>query len=374
MNKPSLTKQNFIDLLMSDIPILKPNNCDIKDVRSLIVSFRDGMSYDDNTQISSEGRYTVILKLNESENLLHTLINIDIDMVHDNKDFCNIVSIIKKIGYSQTTFNFECCGGCTKINTEISNDIKKYNKYNFCNEDISQNVITLVDYVLDHGSCVMFADFSFKALINNWHTENWGICPFRNISKINGIYNVSYPLEETKKSQFGQLAQIAKMVEPDDNKDSNDVSCFSMKVNTLQGTLVYDIRENIDPNITLYVHSVIQDTKNINCKYIPSVAYGSSNIKGLPVHTVVNFKNKTGIMILSNIHFKELVDVNANINSVISSASNILGKQRSGEMVQQLSSVKCPKLIRSITSSYVAEITNGSNPINRTLKKAKTGP
>jgi hypothetical protein len=347
---------------------MPPKNCDIKNVNNLVVTFRDGITFDDNTQILSKGRHTIVLNFQNAEKLLQLLINIENDITTENTDFCDVLTIINQIGYEHTTFNFECCGGCNLLDINNCNNVKKYNQYYFTDVNTSNHVIALTDYVLKQGSCVMFADFSFKALINNWNIQSWGICPFRHINTMNGIFKITYPLETTKQSQFSQLAQIASMVTPDDNTDLCDTSCFSINVHALQGTLVYDIKTNIVPNITLYVHSVITDTSNITDDYIPSIAHGSKNIHGLPVHTVVNFKNIPGIMIVSNIHFKELVDVNVDTDTVIYNAEKILGRQRSKEMAQELESQVCPQLIRSITSSYVAEITNGTNQVTKKRK------
>lgn len=366
-------EQQQESLIFGQYPI---TNCDIKNVKSLIVTFRDGMSYDDTTYIYSKGRYTTLIQFSDAKALLELLLNVDNDIKHENKDFCDILSIIKQIGFQQTTFNFECCSGCTQTCYNVSEDSKltEHHSRHFRNEETTTHIVSLVDYLLTKGSCVMFADFSFKSLIQNWNNENWGECPFRNISTMCGLLNITYPLDETKKSQFGQLAQIASMAIPDKKTNTEEVSSFSMTVKSLPGTLVYDIKEEIDSNITLYVHSVMSNTQNITCEYNPSVAHGSHAISGLPIHTVVNFQNRPGLMVVSNIHFKELVDIDANVDTVLQKATNVLGRQRTDEMEQQLSKSKCPKLKRALTSSYVAEITSGSNPINRpvVVKRAKT--
>lgn len=364
--KPTLLCVKPVDMNMPQ------NVCDVKDVTSLIVNFRDGISYDDNTRISSKGRYATVIRFCDAEELLHMLLNIDNDVHSDNNILCTILEIIKNIGYSQTTFNFECCDGCGNNTsfTNSSNITRKNNISHFKNEIISRHVINLIDYVLDKSSYVMFADFSFKALIQYWDNEKWGKCPFRNISTIHGTLHIKYPFEETQKSQFGQLSKIASMAIPDKKTDINEVSIFSMTVEALPETLVYDIHENIDPNITLYVHSIISDTAIIAIEHNTTIAHGSNNLSGIPVHTVVNFKNKPGVMIVSNVHFKELVDMNADVNSVIHNAENVLSKQRSDEMKHELlSAANCPQLVRCLTNSYVAEITNGSNPVNKTVNK-----
>ena len=345
-------------------------NFDIKTITSLYVSLREDTSYDDNTHISSNGRYNILITFRDVSQLFQLLTNNETKT--ENKILNNILTVINKIGYSQTTFNFECCSGCTQNCHDNSNN-KLYQTNYFGDEKTSQCVISFVDYVLEQGSYTMFADFSFKALIQNWDTIKLGVCPFRNITTTVGLLEIVCPLESTKNSQFGQLSHIASLAIPEQKTDENEVSNFLLSINSLPATLVYDISSEIDPNIKLYVQSVIPDTSNIDVEFNSSIAYGSNNISGLPVHTVVNFANKKGVMIVSNVHFKELHDINVNIDSVMNSAEQIFGRTRSDEMKQQLSLIKCPKLTRAVTSGFVAEITNGSNPIvSRPSKKAKT--
>lgn len=374
-NLPLLTineSNNNISILEYTTYRQPVNECSIDNAKSLTVHLRDGSSFDDVTNIISKTRYNVVIGLDNTDELLTMMLNNEVKS--SNTVLSTIIQLINKIGYQKVTFNFECCSGCNGSYDNNSSDAHDTNVH-FNNIHISKIVIKLVDHLLGVGSYVMFADFSFKALIYHWDANNWGACPFRNIGTIVGHLNIKYPLEETKKSQFGQLASLASMAIPEMKNNMEDISIVSMTVSSMPSTLVYDIHTEIDPNITLYVHSVMPNTTDIKYRFNLSTAHGSTNLTGLPIHSVVNFANRTGVMILSNIHFKELVDIDADINKVIDRANMVFGKQRSEEIKQELLSAvtqEHPKMVRALTSSYVAEITNGSDPINRKPKKYKT--
>lgn len=333
----------------------------------LVVFLSSGIRYD-NIESIRKGRYTIHIDFADSKELLRFLL--DSNDNHTNTDFYTIKSIIKNIGYTNTTFNFECCDGCSLYKITPTSTIDEYNTHYFKDKTVTQDIINLIEHLLHQESIVMFSDFSFMALIHNWNTENWGDCPFRNISSISNTINVSFPLEEAKQSQFGQLNHLASMVIPDEKTDSGEVSSFTISVNTLPGTLIYDIKETIHPNLTLYVHSVIQDSDMLNIKYNNSIAYGSKNMSGLPVHTVVNFNNRKGVMIVSNIHFKDLYNVNVNIEEIKRRSRELFTVQRSNELIRNLSSTN--SIPRAITDSYVAEIINASNPKNKSFRKVHT--
>ena len=196
LKRPQLKRANtsiYVPMMSNNI-YNELYNFDIKTITSLYVSLREDTSYDDNTHISSNGRYNILITFRDVSQLFQLLTNNETKT--ENKILNNILTVINKIGYSQTTFNFECCSGCTQNCHDNSNN-KPYQTNYFGDEKTSQCVISFVDYVLEQGSYTMFADFSFKALIQNWDTIKLGVCPFRNITTTVGLLEIVCPLNST---------------------------------------------------------------------------------------------------------------------------------------------------------------------------------
>jgi hypothetical protein len=88
-----------------------------------------------------------------------------------------------------------------------------------------------------------------------------------------------------------------------------------------------------------------------------------STVKGLPVHTIVTFTNMPGSLVMSSLHLTNLTAVNTNLKNVVDSATNILGRQRSAQMEEQLKQAEkygIVALTRTI-SDCVTEIASSSH-------------
>ncbi|VBB18669.1 hypothetical protein YASMINEVIRUS_1200 [Yasminevirus sp. GU-2018] len=92
-------------------------------------------------------------------------------------------------------------------------------------------------------------------------------------------------------------------------------------------------------------------------------ASGTNNLTGLPVHSVVTFRHFPGSLVVSSMHLSNLLQVNTDIRSVVSVASQVLGRQRSAQIEEQLTVAQQqgPALLRAMTSSLVAEIASSSS-------------
>jgi hypothetical protein len=104
---------------------------------------------------------------------------------------------------------------------------------------------------------------------------------------------------------------------------------------------------------------------------ISVAAHGTNGLKGIPIHTIVNFPGKPGTLIVSSLHLKNLVSVNTNVSSVLRVASNCLDaelfRQVSIDLEFEASKKDAPSLQRSI--SCVVAMVATSNTISAVSEK-----
>ena len=119
----------------------------------------------------------------------------------------------------------------------------------------------------------------------------------------------------------------------------------------------------IDHNMQSTIKKTIEPFDMKNYDQCCATAYGiDSTIKGLPVHTIVTFINMPGTLVMSSLHLTNLTAVNTNLKNVVETATNILGRQRSAQMEQQLKQAEkygMVALTRTI-SNCVTEIATSS--------------
>ncbi|AYV77582.1 MAG: hypothetical protein Dasosvirus9_6 [Dasosvirus sp.] len=94
---------------------------------------------------------------------------------------------------------------------------------------------------------------------------------------------------------------------------------------------------------------------------IKTFAHGTKYLTGYPVHTIVRFKNRKGPMIVSSLHFCELLSVNTDIKHLVKTTEDVFGRARSEEIERELNNAP-PELLRARTAQVAMEIINNSNP------------
>jgi hypothetical protein len=251
-------------------------------VTHLVINFYDGHSFDPSyRKYTVETREVVTLQIKQAHDLLKRLQivaqctenkgtddhdNIDIDG-HNLSKHTLIRQTIDRIGYKNTTLNFECCGG-------YGGCISSYNEqenYQFVNSEYSTHTVDLIVHMLKMGAQVICADFASKALIQNWDADKFGVtCPFKNVGSECGSVRVSYAINPCKDCQFPQLSSLASMALPD-KKDGDDQPQSSITMEAMGNTIVYAIKKEIDPKISVNVMSVAVGKMNRSHKTYPLV-------------------------------------------------------------------------------------------------------
>jgi hypothetical protein len=88
--------------------------------------------------------------------------------------------------------------------------------------------------------------------------------------------------------------------------------------------------------------------------------YGIKRLKGIPIHTIVEFRDMPGTLVVSSLHLVNLVDVNTNTRNINQVATQVLSRERSDEIASLLSQSQIDtmpvSLLRSMTSEIIAEI------------------
>jgi hypothetical protein len=201
-------------------------------------------------------------------------------------DAQEIGKTITRIGYGNTTLNFECCTGygknicgsasdCQgfKIALDNKNEITacrdtEHYHYTFGSLENTLHAIDLIVLMIKNGAQVICSDFAAKALIANWDDNKLGAkCPFRIVGTISGSIRVRYGIDECRKCIFPQLATLAWMALPDHGtRDHDQLSrepwalhvpqVSSMTMEAMGNTLVYGVDKKIDKNLKVEIMSV----------------------------------------------------------------------------------------------------------------------
>jgi hypothetical protein len=130
--------------------------------------------------------------------------------------------------------------------------------------------------------------------------------------------------------------------------------------------------ESIPEKSPVTYEEKINDLKEYSKYKITPTCTSNESMLGLPVHTVVNFVDKPGVMVVSSLHMCELTGVKADISNVILNATKVLGRERSDEInkeFQEILKLGNPLMLRRATSSAVSEI--ATNSTFRKVKKLK---
>jgi hypothetical protein len=167
------------------------------------------------------------------------------------------------------------CLPCVVTGCNSSSSCKDNKHYDFLNTSYSKIAIEFIVYMLQNGSQVICTDFAAKSLISNWDEKLFGAkCPFvRQKEEDTGDICVRYNIPNCKSCIFPQLAALAALALPDnvnaDDKNQtgslaktevgaqsveNQESSITMKA--LGGTIMYTIKNEIDPLLTVKVYSV----------------------------------------------------------------------------------------------------------------------
>jgi hypothetical protein len=91
-----------------------------------------------------------------------------------------------------------------------------------------------------------------------------------------------------------------------------------------------------------------------------------TDLQGWPVHTVLQFKDFRGSLVVSSLHLSNLLQVNTNPYHLLKTATTVLGPSRSDEMGCELNeAIKSQnlELVKSVTATLVSEITSGSTSL-----------
>jgi hypothetical protein len=210
-----------------------------------VISFVNGDTYDPlYKKYPAPGRTLIQSTVHEIEAIYRALI-VDTHSREICKNAIDIRQLIDKVGYENITVNFECCSGFTA----------QHNQKNcFVSPEYSNNTNIFIAYMLSKGSQVVCADFALKALIGSWDNKVFGAeCPLIQTGETSGSVHAKFDIETCKSSVFPQICAIANLATPD---DASIPGISSIKMFALSGTITYDVKDHIDPNINVKILSV----------------------------------------------------------------------------------------------------------------------
>ncbi len=394
---------------------------------SCVINVFNGLSYDTALRTYDvAGRYVFNTHVEELTEMIKFLKSHDDekkDNINNSTNLKLLCDIIYEVGYINTTLNFECCSDFGNNCCDTSTGSNKNNQhYYFVKKEFSGIVIDTIIHMLTFGSQVICSDFAVKALISNWDNEKFNAkCPFKFVDTQSGSICVRYGIKPCKECIFPQLSSLGSMAISDvGDFENTEIPISSICMNAMNNTIVYALKEIIDERIDVKVYSVaignsywddsLEESENINevgvnlprlkrtnatLKFnqtnvenikknikkeiiIPFKtdehfvkAYGTINIRGTPVHSIVTFKHFSGSMIISSLHLTNLIKVNTCIENVINQAINTLGRTRSEQIEKEIKNISLdkPELLRSVTSGFVSEITASSTHVRHKVLK-----
>lgn len=114
-------------------------------------------------------------------------------------DLGQLIQDIGKVEPSAVVFNWECCAGCS---TEC-----------FCSENETKAALQIIPLLLQRGHMVMCSDFSLKALIRQWSTEQLGPNPFVKIGEFSGSMRLEFDRARVAECPSAQLRNAQELSE-----------------------------------------------------------------------------------------------------------------------------------------------------------------
>lgn len=202
---------------------------------------------------------------------------------------------------------------------------------------------------------------------------------------VNGFVTDLYSGSEKKIDNEGTNMIFTKL-ERQNAYSFLDESMFEKKTKSVEKTLL-DVPNPSPLKRQISCHNLLKKTnrhekleKKIDqvLDHVFVLAHGTNNLKGIPIHTIVTFPGKSGYLIASSLHLKNLTYINTNPKSILRFASESLEPEMFREISSEVDELRYmyktltdnPKLQRSI-SSLVAKVAAQTKTIKSTKKQSQ---
>jgi hypothetical protein len=355
----------------SDSQVKSESLSNRSDYTSIVINFSDGVPFDDAFNEYNISRREVRMhSAKDCEGLIHAIVSGNKSYGNERDDeSCYIervaetISAIHRVGYAKVTVNFASCSGYANDMDNRSTPLNGKIEYTFCDYSTSAYVIRVIKLFLAKGSQVICSDSALKALISQWDKKVFGMnCPFVNTGILDGNMKVIFGINECKECCFPQLSAIGELAirvgpitNPFDDIKGHDASInisnhvSQMVINTNKYTMCYKIADKIDPALTVKVMSIATNRIDYRAKDTRSLfrtddfteLYGVKNAKGVPIHTIIEFRDMPGTIVVSSLHLTRLCDIETNSTNICQLASRVLNRERSEQICTMLCNEDC---------------------------------
>lgn len=335
--KSKILKKVFFDETEKDYPVV-----------SIIITFCSGESYDiiytqekqlapDETRIAV---YRVNLDLIDEFTQYFTG---KAPIPNSEKELLDLLVEVSDIEADCVLLNFECCSGCFATKTQISSNFYGSNLSNKVKEKLQMkgfssstkekkvdtgpgyhfkdkvSVHTLLKHCIDKGYYMMFADFSVKAIINDWDQSVLGPLPFVKMGECSKNINLYFDPDVLKASESNQMRIVGELCR--DGKAG--IHCMSE-------TIVFGLNKP-KAETTAYTFKLL--TKAITAQKFDS--FSEYYIEGKYSVGHASMKYQTGAVIFFSAgHWIDLKDINVKVEDL-----EKLTKQYGGEKNKVLNEV-----------------------------------
>jgi hypothetical protein len=283
------------------------------------------------------------------------------DIYPEDENICNTLKDLKhdlsEVEANCVLFNFECCQYFNKIDNGYGNNyIEEQNiedEDEFSQNSIkSSNVNKITKKIDEHshaysfpdkqstndclrefikrGYYIMFADFSLKALINEWNEEILGPNPLVNIGCNNSKMMLEFDPEQLKNCESVQLQSVGKICPKGELK----LSCMSETIVVgLDKTKIEDQKIYKYETLTIAINHEEYNPEDYNEKYMYYHLHGNRGTLG---HA--SFKYESGsVLFVSAGHWIELHEIDSNVEDMKKFATENWGEDN--EMQDELKEI-----------------------------------
>lgn len=254
--------------------------------------------------------------------------------------YLELIRDLNKVKSQNVMVYFECCSYLAT------------NEYHF-----PKKCIELIEYlVIKQNFLVLCADFSLKALINDWDSDIFGKNPMIKYENIKE-QQLEIEFEKNKFANSGlkQLKIISDLVDDNENKGL-------ITLHVLNETISFKLNNLVDEKYNIDILSVIKNSKTDIDEHVSKKKKLSSECDCKLTtdefigQAIINFIGG-GKIFISNGHFSELCNINYTDDTLLNSIENTLGKEYYDKFLNDIKNSNDENEIKQFKSDSIALLT-----------------
>lgn len=271
-----------------------------------------------------------------------------------NDCYINFINDLNKVASKNVMIYFECCSYLSM------------NEYHFPNK-----CIEIIEYfVLEKKYLILCADFSLKALINDWNVDIFGKNPMIKYKEINEQkLEIEFEKKKFADSGLKQLKIMSDLV--DDNNDKGKII-----LHVLDCTVSFKLDNLKDEKYNIDILSIVKKADNNNSNTLKRKKISTESddddiniskrnkicecaIKKEKIfnnfigQAVINFVDG-GKIFVSNGHFSELCNINCTDKSLFNSIEKTLGKKYYENFLDNIKNVNDDDEIEKLKNNSIS--------------------